>query len=45
MYGIVAAGVPTGVLKLNAQVLSGIFQCTITSWQDPAIAALNPNLT
>jgi phosphate transport system substrate-binding protein len=30
-------------LKLNAKVLAGIFQGTITTWNDPAIKALNPS--
>jgi phosphate transport system substrate-binding protein len=29
-------------LKLNGEVLSGIYLGTITSWDDPAIAKLNP---
>jgi phosphate transport system substrate-binding protein len=29
-------------LKLNAKALAGIFQGTITTWNDPAIKALNP---
>ena len=32
-------------LKLNASVLSGIFQGTITTWNNSAIAALNPGVT
>lgn len=40
-----AAGVGSGQLRLNARVLGGIYQCTITNWNDPAIAALNPTLT
>jgi phosphate transport system substrate-binding protein len=37
----------TGVtgLKLNASVLAGIFQGKITTWNDPAIKALNPGAT
>jgi phosphate transport system substrate-binding protein len=31
-------------LKLDATVLAGIFQGTITTWDDPAIKALNPGL-
>ncbi|BDA45294.1 probable focal adhesion kinase 1 at C-terminar half [Coccomyxa sp. Obi] len=38
-------GVDSGQLRLNARVLAGIYQCTITNWNDPAIAALNPSLT
>ncbi|MFM7614194.1 MAG: phosphate ABC transporter substrate-binding protein PstS [Synechococcales cyanobacterium] len=37
-------GVPTG-LKLSRAVLPAIFLGTIKQWNDPAIAALNPNLT
>jgi phosphate transport system substrate-binding protein len=32
-------------LKLNADVIAKIFQAQITSWNDPAIKALNPSLT
>ena len=32
-------------LKLNGTVLAGIYQGTITMWDDPAIAAINPGLT
>lgn len=32
-------------LQLSAQVAAGIFQGNITAWDDPAILALNPNLT
>jgi phosphate transport system substrate-binding protein len=32
-------------LILNAEVLSGIFQGTIKTWNDPKIAALNPGVT
>jgi phosphate transport system substrate-binding protein len=37
----------TGVsgLKLNADVIAKIFQAQITTWNDPAIKALNPGLT
>ena len=31
-------------LKLNSQVLAGIFTGAITEWDDPAIAALNPGV-
>jgi phosphate transport system substrate-binding protein len=31
-------------LKLNSQVLAGIFSGTITEWDDPAIQALNPGV-
>jgi phosphate transport system substrate-binding protein len=33
-----------GNLKLNAAVLAGMYQGTITSWNNPAIAALNPGV-
>jgi phosphate transport system substrate-binding protein len=36
-------GVPNN-LKLNGSVLSGIFLGTITTWNDSAIAALNPGV-
>jgi len=32
-------------LKLDATTLAGIFQGTITTWNDPAIKALNPSLS
>jgi phosphate transport system substrate-binding protein len=32
-------------LNLNCQVIAGIFQGTITNWNDPAIAALNDGVT
>ena len=32
-------------LKLDATTLAGIFQGTITTWNDPAIKALNPGLS
>jgi phosphate transport system substrate-binding protein len=34
-----------GNLRLNASVLAGMYQGTITSWDDPAIKALNPGVT
>ncbi len=37
-------GVPTG-LKLSRQVLVAIFLGSITQWNDPALADLNPELT
>jgi phosphate transport system substrate-binding protein len=44
---VVAYKVPgiKGNLKLNAAVLAGMYQGTITSWNDPAIAALNPGVS
>jgi len=35
----------TGHIRLDAKVLSGMYQGTITTWNDPAIAALNGGLT
>ena len=37
-------GVKDGELKLSREVLAGIFLGSITSWADPAIAAINPGL-
>ena len=37
--------VANNVLQVNQQVLAAIFQCQITTWNDVAITALNPNLT
>jgi len=44
---IVAYNVPgvTAHLVLTGKVLSSIYQGTITHWNDPAIAALNPSAT
>ena len=36
---------PEDALRLNPHVLAGIYSCRITSWQDPAIVALNPSLS
>lgn len=38
------AGIRPGDLRLTGEVLSGIYQGRIAKWNDPAIAALNPNL-
>ena len=38
-------GVPTGALRLDAAAMAGIFQCTITQWNDPHLLALNSNIT
>ncbi|CAL8467074.1 g6610 [Coccomyxa elongata] len=38
-------GISNGALRLDARTLSGIWQCNITQWNDPAIQALNPGLT
>jgi ABC-type phosphate transport system substrate-binding protein len=35
----------SGALTLDANTLSAIYGCTITVWNDPMIAALNPNVT
>jgi phosphate ABC transporter phosphate-binding protein len=37
-------GSPITNLKLNSAVLAGIFTGVITTWNDPAIAALNPGV-
>ena len=39
------AGVAPGKLVLDGKTLAGIFLGTITQWNDPAIAALNPGVT
>ncbi|HEL3806308.1 TPA: phosphate ABC transporter substrate-binding protein PstS [Stenotrophomonas maltophilia] len=39
------AGIAPGALKLDGAVLANIFLGKIKSWNDPAIAALNPGLT
>ena len=38
------AGIQPGQLKLDGKVLAGMYMGTITSWNDKAIAALNPGL-
>ncbi|WP_373100402.1 MULTISPECIES: phosphate ABC transporter substrate-binding protein PstS [Pasteurellaceae] len=38
-------GIASGQLKLSGTVLADIFLGKITSWHDPAIAALNPDVT
>ena len=35
----------SSMLQLSAQVAAAIFQGNITTWDDPAIVALNPNFT
>ncbi len=37
--------VTNNALQVNQQVLAAIFQCQITTWNDVAITALNPNIT
>ena len=37
-------GVTDGQLKLNADTLAGIYMGKITTWNDPAITALNPGV-
>ncbi|KAG0935822.1 hypothetical protein G6F31_015849 [Rhizopus arrhizus] len=39
------AGIAPGALKLDGTVLANIFLGKIKTWNDPAIAALNPGLT
>ncbi len=46
-YQYIAYNVPTlnsYTLRLNAGVIAGIFDGTITKWNDPAIEALNPSV-
>lgn len=49
-YGPVAVihsipNVSNNALRLTPQVLAAIFQCQVTTWNDVAITAINPNLT
>ncbi len=37
-------GIPTGKFRLDGQVLAAIYMGKITKWNDPAIAALNPDI-
>ena len=37
-------GIKSGDIKLTGEVLAAIFSRTIQEWNDPAIAAINPNL-
>ena len=39
------SGVKTGTLKLTGPVLASIYLKTITKWNDPQIATLNPGIT
>lgn len=39
------AGVEPGQLKLDGETLANIYLGNISNWNDPAIAALNPDLT
>ena len=34
-----------GAMRMDAFALAGIMQCTITQWNDPHLASLNPNVT
>ena len=38
-------GVADGQLKLTPDLVAGIFMGTVTMWNDPAIAAVNPGVT
>lgn len=38
-------GVPDGSLRLNGPILAGLYDGSITSWNDKRIAALNPGVT
>jgi phosphate transport system substrate-binding protein len=45
-YNLAAFGIPsTTVLSFTPNVLVGIYNGTITHWNDPAITALNPGVT
>jgi phosphate ABC transporter phosphate-binding protein len=44
VYNLSIGGQPVTNLRLSGAVLAGIFTNTITSWNDPAIAADNPGL-
>ena len=46
-YQYIAYNIPgfTTTLNLNGNVIAGIFLGTITNWDSPAIAALNPGVT
>jgi phosphate transport system substrate-binding protein len=46
-YQYIAYNIPgvTATLKLNGSVIAGIYMGTITNWDSPAIAALNPGIT
>lgn len=35
----------SSILQLSAPVAAAIFQGNITTWDDPAVLSLNPNLT
>ena len=37
-------GVPDGALRLTGPVLAGLYDGTISSWNDPRVAELNPDL-
>jgi len=45
MYNLTVGGQKVTNLRLSGDVITGIFTGTITSWDDPAIAADNPSLT
>ncbi len=38
-------GIPSNALRLDSHVLAGIYLGQITSWNDPRITELNPNLS
>ncbi len=46
-YQYIAYNIPgvSASLKLNGSIIAGIFMGTITNWDSPAIAALNPGVT
>jgi ABC-type phosphate transport system substrate-binding protein len=39
-----ASGKPLAALRLNSSALAGIYTGTITKWNDPTLAALNPGV-
>ena len=46
-YQYIAYNIPgvSATLNLNGNVIAGIYMGTITNWDSPAIAALNPGVT
>jgi phosphate ABC transporter phosphate-binding protein len=45
-YNLAAFGIPSSTtLKFTSNVLVGIYNGTITHWNDPSIVALNPGIT
>ncbi|HXY82672.1 MAG TPA: phosphate ABC transporter substrate-binding protein PstS [Candidatus Saccharimonadales bacterium] len=45
-YNLATLGIPTSTpLNFTPNVITGIYNGTITRWKDPAIAAVNPGIT